>query len=130
MPMQKLSKSRGVDEKFRQPIALINAPSKLRPSFTTALVDQLFNLGVNNLLSGLGFILGNTILAASGQNFDYALMGITAFILPLIIFIPSWKPIQQFIQRLLERLRIYRDMPSLHLTFSWHMISLPALSLL
>ena len=71
----KLTEEKELDEELHHSVDLEHATPKLRLSFSMVLVDRLLGLAGNNLLGGLGLILGGAALAAWGTDLGYAVTG-------------------------------------------------------
>jgi len=85
------------------------------------LVDRLLGLAGNNLLGGLGLILGGATLAAWGTDLGYAVTGIMVVAGLLIAAILAWGPSCNLLQKLLDRLQMNHALPGIKLAFSWPM---------
>lgn len=73
----------------------------------------------NNLLGGIGLILGGATLAAWGQDLGYAVVVVMLFAGIVIAFILAWQPSQALLQKFLVRLRMDNAMPGIKLAFAW-----------
>jgi len=114
-----LSDTKELDQELHHAVDLGHATPKLRLSFTMTLVDRLLGLGGNNLLGGIGLILGGATLAAWGQDLGYAVVGITLLAGLIIAIILVWTPSRQLLQKLLDRLQMNDAMPGIKLAFAW-----------
>lgn len=81
-----------LDEELHHSVDLEHATPKLRLSFSMVLVDRLLGLAGNNLLGGLGLILGGATLAAWGTDLGYAVTGIMVAAGLLLAAILAWGP--------------------------------------
>jgi uncharacterized membrane protein YbhN (UPF0104 family) len=117
----KLSTAKELNEELHHSVDLENATPKLRLSFSMVLVDRLLGLAGNNLLGGLGLILGGATLAAWGTDLGYAVTGIMIFAGLLIAAILAWGPSCDLLQKLLDRLKMSHALPGIKLAFSWPM---------
>lgn len=117
----KLGETKELDEELHHSVDLGHATPKLRLSFAMTLVDRLLGLAGNNLLGGLGLILGGATLAAWGQDLGYAVMGIMLLAGLVLAAILAWTPSRQVLQKLLDRLHMSKAMPGIQLAFSWPM---------
>ena len=115
----KLSGTKELDEELHHAVDLGHATPKLRLSFAMTLVDRLLGLAGNNLLGGIGLILGGVTLAAWGQDLGYAVLSIMLFAGLIIAFILAWTPSRQLLQKLLDRLQMNNAMPGIKLAFAW-----------
>ena len=85
------------------------------------LVDRLLGLAGNNLLGGIGLILGGATLAAWGQELGYAIIGVMLLAGTIIALILVWSKTRGLLQNLLDRLQMNHAMPGIQLAFSWPM---------
>lgn len=115
----KFSGAKELDEELHHSVDLEHANPKLRLSFAMVLIDRLLGLAGNNLLGGLGLILGGATLAAWGQELGYAVIAIMVSTGLLIALVLAWTPTQQLFERFLERLRMNNALPGIRLAFSW-----------
>ena len=114
-----LSDTKELDEELHHSVDLGHATPKLRLSFAMTLVDRLLGLAGNNLLGGIGLILGGATLATWGQDLGYAVMGIMILAGLIIATILAWTPSRELLQKLLDRLQMNQAMPGIKLAFSW-----------
>ena len=114
-----LSDTKELDEELHHAVDIGHATPKLRLSFVMTLVDRLLGLAGNNLLGGIGLILGGVTLAAWGQDLGYAVLGIMLFAGLIIAFVIAWTPSRQLLQKLLDRLQMNNAMPGIKLAFAW-----------
>jgi uncharacterized membrane protein YbhN (UPF0104 family) len=115
----KLSAAKELNEELHHEVDLGHATPKLRLSFAMTLVDRLLGLAGNNLLGGIGLILGGVTLAAWGQNLGYAVLSIMLLAGLIIAFVLAWTPSRQLLQKLLDRLQMNNAMPGIKLAFAW-----------
>lgn len=116
-----LSETKELDQELHHSVDLEHATPKLRLSFAMVLVDRLLGLAGNNLLGGLGLILGGATLAAWGQDLGYAVVAVMISAGLFIAMILTWKPTTELLQKLLARLNMGNAMPGIRLAFSWPM---------
>ena len=117
----KLTEEKELDEELHHAVDLGHAPPKLRLSFSMVLVDRLLGLAGNNLLGGLGLILGGATLAIWGTDLGYAVTGIMILAGLVIAVVLAWGPSCSLLQKLLDRLQMNNAMPGIKLAFSWPM---------
>ena len=117
----KLNKEKELNEELHHSVDLEHANPKLRLSFSMVLVDRLLGLAGNNLLGGLGLILGGATLATWGTDLGYAVTGIMILAGLLLAAILSWSPSRNILQKLLDRLHMSLALPGIKLAFSWPM---------
>ena len=116
-----LNETKKLDDELHHSVDLEHANPKLRLSFAMVLVDRLLGLAGNNLLGGLGLILGGATLAAWGQDLGYAVVAIMIFAGLAVALGLAWTPSRELLQKLLNRLRMSNAIPGIHLAFSWPM---------
>ena len=116
-----LTEEKELDEELHQSVDLAHATPKLRLSFSMVLVDRLLGLAGNNLLGGIGLILGGATLAAWGTNLGYAITGIMILAGLVIAAILAWGPSCNLLQKLLDRVKMNHALPGIKLAFSWPM---------
>ena len=114
-----LSDAKELNEELHHAVDLGHATPKLRLSFAMTFVDRLLGLAGNNLLGGIGLILGGITLATWGQDLGYAVLGIMLFAGLIIAFVLAWTPSRQLLQKLLDRLQMNNAMPGIKLAFAW-----------
>ena len=114
-----LNDTKELDEELHHAVDLEHATPKLRLSFAMTLVDRLLGLAGNNLLGGIGLILGGATLAAWGQDLGYAVVGITLLAGLIIAIVLAWTPSRQLLQKPLDRLQMNNAMPGIKLAFAW-----------
>jgi glycosyltransferase 2 family protein len=115
------SKPKELDSELHHAVDLEHASPKLRLSFAMVLVDRLLGLAGNNLLGGIGLILGGATLAAWGQDLGYIVVGImitAGLFASAILALPASC---NLLQKLLDRLRMNNAMPGIRMAFSWPM---------
>ena len=114
-----LSDPKELNEELHHSVDLGHATPKLRLSFAMVLVDRLLGLAGNNLLGGIGLILGGATLAVWGQDLGYAVLGVMIFAGVMVAAILAWGPSCELFQKLLGRLHMNQAMPGIRLAFSW-----------
>jgi uncharacterized membrane protein YbhN (UPF0104 family) len=110
-----------LDEELHHEVDLEHAPAKLRLSFSMVLVDRLLGLAGNNLLGGIGLILGGATLAAWGIALGYGITAVMILAGLVIALILAWTPSRDLLQKGLDRLHINHALPGIKLAFSWPM---------
>ncbi|MBU3596246.1 flippase-like domain-containing protein [Polynucleobacter sp. 86C-FISCH] len=116
-----LSDTKELDQELHHSVDLEHAAPKLRLSFAMTLVDRLLGLAGNNLLGGLGLVLGGATLATWGQDLGYVVLGVMIISGVLIGLVLAWGTSRQLLQKLLDRLQMNNAMPGINLAFSWPM---------
>ena len=114
-----LTGEKELNEELHHSVDLEHAPPKLRLSFSMVLVDRLIGLAGNNLLGGVGLILGGATLAAWGQDLGFAVMGIMIAIGLFIALVLALKPTANLLQKLLNRFQMGNALPGIRLAFAW-----------
>jgi glycosyltransferase 2 family protein len=117
----KLNEEKKLNEELHHSVDLEHATPKLRLSFSMVLVDRLLGLAGNNLLGGLGLILGGATLAAWGTDLGYAVTGLMILAGLLLAAVLAWSPSRNLLQKLLGRLHMNHALPGIRLAFSWPM---------
>lgn len=108
-----------LNEELHHAVDLEQATPKLRLSFSMVLVDRLIGLAGNNLLGGLGLILGGATLAVWGQDLGFAVMGIMITIGLLIALVLALKPTSNLLEKALNRFQMGNALPGIRLAFAW-----------
>jgi uncharacterized membrane protein YbhN (UPF0104 family) len=114
-----LNDTKELNEELHHAVDLEHATPKLRLSFAMTLVDRLLGLAGNNLLGGIGLILGGATLAAWGQDLGYAVVGITLLAGLIIAIVLAWTPSRRLLQKPLDRFQMNNAMPGIKLAFAW-----------
>lgn len=114
-----LTGEKELNEELHHSVDLEHAPPKLRLSFSMVLVDRFIGLAGNNLLGGLGLILGGATLAAWGQDLGFAVMGIMISIGIAIALALALKPTSNIIRKILNRFQMANALPGIQLAFAW-----------
>lgn len=116
-----LTNTSELDQELHHSVDLEHATPKLRLSFVMVLVDRLLGLAGNNLLGGLGLVLGGATLAAWGKDLGYVVITVMVASGLAIALVLAWTPSRELLQKLLDRLRMNNAMPGIRLAFSWPM---------
>lgn len=114
-----LTGEKELNEELHHSVDLEHATPKLRLSFSMVLVDRLIGLAGNNLLGGVGLILGGATLAAWGQDLGFAVMGIMVAIGLVIALILTLKSTSHLLGKLLNRFQMTNALPGIRLAFAW-----------
>ena len=114
-----LTAKKDLNEELHHSVDLEHATPRLRLSFAMVLVDRLLGLAGNNLLGGIGLIIGGATLAAWGTDLGYLITGamITAGL--LIAAGLTFKPTYRLLEKILERFQMTNALPGIHIAFSW-----------
>ncbi|MBJ7380187.1 MAG: flippase-like domain-containing protein [Polynucleobacter sp.] len=114
-----LSDQTGMANELSHANEIKQASPKLRLGFAMVFLDRLIGLAGNNLLGGIGLILGGTTLAVWGQKLGYlitALMLLAGMLAALALW---WQPLLNILSKLLERFELSKALPSIRLAFAW-----------
>lgn len=114
-----LTGEKELNDELHHSVDLEHATPKLRLSFTMVLIDRLIGLAGNNLLGGIGLILGGLTLAAWGQDLGYAVMGIMISIGLLIALGLAFKPTCNLLEKILNRFNMGNALPGIRFAFAW-----------
>jgi uncharacterized membrane protein YbhN (UPF0104 family) len=115
------SEEKKLDTELHQEVNLEQADPKLRLGFAMTFVDRLIGLAGNNLLGGIGLILGGATLAAWGNQLGYAVIAVmvTSFLIAAIGL--AWGPTRGLLQKILDRFRMGNALPGVRMAFGWPM---------
>jgi uncharacterized membrane protein YbhN (UPF0104 family) len=114
-----LSDTKELDKELHHSVDLEHATPKLRLSFSMTLVDRLLGLAGNNMLGGLGLVIGGATLASWGQELGYVVLGVMIFSGLLAALLLAWSTSREMLQSLLNRFQMNNAMPGIKLAFSW-----------
>jgi hypothetical protein len=122
---------------------------KLRLGFSMTLLDRMVGLMGNNILGGIGLVLGGATLASWGTELGYWVLALMMGGGVVLAFALSYQPLMTMIRSLLARFALDHALPGIRFAFAWPtnigfclkaygadvptealMIGLPALSLL
>ena len=117
----KIIEQKILDEELHHSVDLEHATPKLRLSFSMVFVDRLLGLAGNNLLGGIGLILGGAALASWGRDLGFAVLGIMLLAGLVASAILVWQPTIRLLERLLERFKMFNALPGIRFAFSWPM---------
>ena len=114
-----LTGEKELNEELHHAVDLEHATPKLRLSFSMVLVDRLIGLAGNNLLGGIGLILGGATLAAWGQDLGFAVVGIMITVGVVTALVLSLKSTSHLLEKLLHRFQMTNALPGIRLAFAW-----------
>jgi len=114
-----LTGEKELNEELHHSVDLEHATPKLRLSFSMVLVDRLIGLAGNNLLGGIGLILGGATLAAWGQDLGFAVVGVMITIGVVIALVLTLKSTSHLLEKLLNRFQMTNALPGIRLAFAW-----------
>jgi len=114
-----LTGKKDLDEELHHSVDLEHATPRLRLSFAMVLVDRLLGLAGNNLLGGIGLIIGGAALATWGQDLGYLITGVMIAVGLLIAAGLAFKPTYRLLEKILERFQMTNALPGIHIAFSW-----------
>jgi glycosyltransferase 2 family protein len=108
-----------LDSQLHHSVDLEHSTPKLRLSFAMVLVDRLVGLAGNNLLGGIGLVLGGATLAIWGPSLGYLVIGIMVFAAIIAALGLAWSTTKNLLNKLLERLQMPNAIPGIRFAFSW-----------
>ena len=114
-----LTGKKDLDDELHHSVDLEHATPRLRLSFAMVLVDRLLGLAGNNLLGGIGLIIGGAALATWGQDLGYLITGVMIAVGLLIAAGLAFKPTYRLLEKILERFQMTNALPGIHIAFSW-----------
>jgi len=117
----KFTDEKELDEELHHSVDLDHATPKLRLSFAMVLLDRFVGLAGNNLLGGIGLILGGATLATWGPDLGYTVTRVMIVAGLLVALGLVWNPTRNLLQKLLERFQMGNAIPGIELAFSWPM---------
>lgn len=92
---------------------------KLRLGFSMTLLDRMVGLMGNNILGGIGLILGGATLGSWGTDLGYLVLALMFGGGLLLAFALSYKPLLDIIKTLLQRFDLHHAFPGIRLAFAW-----------
>ncbi|SNX29432.1 Uncharacterized membrane protein YbhN, UPF0104 family [Polynucleobacter meluiroseus] len=116
-----LAQEKKLDAQLHQAVDIDHAPPRLRLSFAMAFIDRFIGVVGNNLLGGIGLVIGGATLAIWGQDLGYLVIGATALGLIVLALGLVWTPTRQLLNQFLQRFQMMNAMPGLQLAFAWPM---------
>ena len=114
-----LTGKKDLDDELHHSVDLEHATPRLRISFAMVLVDRLLGLAGNNLLGGIGLIIGGATLAAWGTDLGYLVTGVMIAVGLIIALALAIKPTYRLLEKILERFQMRNALPGIHIAFSW-----------
>lgn len=115
------SEEKKLDTELHQEVSLEQADPTLRLGFAMTFVDRLLGLAGNNLLGGIGLILGGATLAAWGNQLGYAVIAVMVASFLIAALGLAWGPTRALLQKLLDRFRMSSALPGVRMAFAWPM---------
>ncbi len=115
------SEEKVLNTELHQEVNLEQADPSLRLGFAMTFVDRLLGLAGNNLLGGIGLILGGATLAAWGNQLGYAVIIVMVAAFLIAAFGLAWTPTRSLLQKLLQRFRMSNALPGVRMAFAWPM---------
>jgi uncharacterized membrane protein YbhN (UPF0104 family) len=115
----KLTEKNVLDQELHHALDLDHATPRLRLSFAMVIIDRLVGLAGNNLLGGIGLVMGGVTLVSWGSALGYAFIGATMFAGLLVAVGISWTPTHIFLEKLLERFQMSQAIKGIQFGFSW-----------
>ncbi len=92
---------------------------KLRLGFAMTLLDRVVGLMGNNILGGIGLVLGGVTLASWGTDLGYLVLIVMLGIGFILAFAISYKPLSEHLQKVLVRFGLDHALPGIRFAFSW-----------
>ena len=92
---------------------------KLRLGFSMTLLDRLVGLMGNNILGGIGLVLGGATLASWGAELGYLVLLVMIGGGLVLAFALSYQPLLAWIEKLLRRFDLDHALPGIRLAFAW-----------
>lgn len=114
-----LAEKNELDQELHHSLDLDHASPKLRLSFAMVIMDRFVGLAGNNLLGGIGLVVGGITLASWGPTLGYVFIGATILAGLLVAAGLSWSPTQSILNQWLERLQMSKAINGIRLGFSW-----------
>lgn len=114
-----LTHQKELDEELHHSVDIEHAPPRLRLSFAMVLVDRLLGLAGNNLLGGLGLIIGGVTLASWGRDLGYLVTGVMLLVGLFIAAGLAFTPTFNLFMKILGRFQMDNALPGIQLAFSW-----------
>ncbi len=115
----KLVQKKELDEQLHHAVDMEHATPTLRLSFSMVLVDRLLGLAGNNLLGGIGLVLGGAVLASWGVYLGYAVIGVMLLCGLVAAVVLAYTPSRTLLEKLLRRFNLDRALPGIELAFAW-----------
>ena len=115
----KLVQKKELDQELHHTLDIEHATPKLRLSFSMVLVDRLLGLAGNNLLGGIGLILGGAVLAGWGTYLGYAVLGIMLLCGCVASVALAYTPCRTWMEMTLSRFHLKSALSGIDLAFSW-----------
>lgn len=115
------SEEKALNTELHQEVNLEQADPTLRLGFAMTFVDRLLGLAGNNLLGGIGLIVGGATLATWGNQLGYAVIAVMAASFLIAAIGLAWAPTRSLLQKLLQRFRMSNALPGVRMAFAWPM---------
>jgi glycosyltransferase 2 family protein len=110
-----------LNTELQHEVSLEQADPRLRLGFAMTFVDRLLGLAGNNLLGGIGLILGGATIAAWGTQLGYAVIAVMVVSFLIAAIGLAWAPTRSLLQKLLNRFRMSNALPGVRMAFAWPM---------
>jgi uncharacterized membrane protein YbhN (UPF0104 family) len=92
---------------------------KLRLGFSMTLLDRVVGLMGNNILGGIGLVIGGATLGTWGTELGYLILLVMLGAGCVLAFALSYKPLLIWIEKLLARFDLHHALPGIRLAFAW-----------
>lgn len=114
-----LSQQRELAQELADTDALAKQSPKLRLGFAMTLLDRFVGLMGNNLLGGIGLVVGGATLASWGSELGYWVLALMIGGGVILAFALTYQPWMALIHRLLARFELNHALPGIRFAFAW-----------
>jgi uncharacterized membrane protein YbhN (UPF0104 family) len=98
---------------------LKNQSPKLRLGFSMTLLDRMVGLMGNNILGGIGLVVGGATLASWGPHLGYWVLAIMIGGGIVLAFALSYLPLFSLLKKILHRFELDPALPGIRFAFAW-----------
>ena len=114
-----LSQEKELAEELSHADDLKQQSPKLRLGFSMTLLDRVVGLMGNNILGGIGLVIGGATLGTWGTELGYLILLVMLGAGCALAFALSYKPLLIWIEKLLARFDLHHALPGIRLAFAW-----------
>ena len=114
-----LSQEKELAEELSHADDLKQQSPKLRLGFSMTLLDRVVGLMGNNILGGIGLVIGGATLGTWGTELGYLILLVMLGAGCVLAFALSYKPLLIWIEKLLARFDLHHALPGIRLAFAW-----------
>ncbi len=114
-----LSQEKELAEELSHADDLKQQNPKLRLGFSMTLLDRVVGLMGNNILGGIGLVIGGATLGTWGTELGYLILLVMLGAGCVLAFALSYKPLLIWIEKLLARFDLHHALPGIRLAFAW-----------